>query len=351
MTSNSPTISIIVPVYNTAKYLEECLNSLINQTFSDIEIICVNDGSPDGSAEILKSYQGRDKRIIVVDQKNAGLSAARNTGMRLAKGKYIGFVDSDDWIDNNFYEKLMQSAVEHDAEIAMGNVIWFYDHDKTIEERSWIERLMFAIEADVAESVKDKKKVIQACTVWNKIFLRKLVEENNIWFYEGLYWEDNPFTVISTIQANKVGLVKDVLYHVRKHEKSITGSASSDRKPFDIFKIMAELKKFFVNEKIDSREGYKYYYEDLLYFYYYVLLTEKVHERYKKEFYKRAQKDFNKLGKDKIEYLIKTYKQFEIFKNKGYSIFMITSNVKNAVYNYYCTFYDKYSEVKKKITK
>lgn len=97
-------ISIIVPVYNTEKFLEKCLNSLINQTLKDIEIICINDGSTDKSLQILEKFANKDKRIQIINQTNSGLSVARNIGIKKAKGEYIGFVDSDDWVDLNFFE-------------------------------------------------------------------------------------------------------------------------------------------------------------------------------------------------------------------------------------------------------
>ena len=102
-----PKISVIVPVYNVEKYLARCLDSIINQTLADIEIICINDGSTDNSLEILNDYAKKDSRIKIIDQTNAGLSCARNAGMQIAQGEYIGFVDSDDWIDLDFYEKLV----------------------------------------------------------------------------------------------------------------------------------------------------------------------------------------------------------------------------------------------------
>lgn len=100
-----PIVSILIPVYNVENYLEKCLDSVISQTMNNIEIICVNDGSTDHSGEILEKYQKKDKRIIVVNKENGGLPSARNAGMEIARGKYIGFVDSDDYINSDMYER------------------------------------------------------------------------------------------------------------------------------------------------------------------------------------------------------------------------------------------------------
>ena len=121
--NNSPKVSIIVPVYNVEKYLEKCLDSLVNQSLHDIEIICVNDGSKDDSLDILEKYAKKDSRIKIINKQNQGLSAARNDGLKVAAGEYVGYVDSDDWVDLNFYEKLYESAKKYNAEIASGNII------------------------------------------------------------------------------------------------------------------------------------------------------------------------------------------------------------------------------------
>ena len=112
-------ISIIIPVYNVEKYLHECLDSIINQTFKDLEIICVDDGSTDKSSEILEEYEQKDKRFTVISQPNKGVSAARNRGMQQAKGKYIMFVDSDDYIASNACELIYNSAEEKRCDILL----------------------------------------------------------------------------------------------------------------------------------------------------------------------------------------------------------------------------------------
>ena len=120
-------ISVIVPVYNTQKYLNECLNSLINQTFQDIEIICINDGSTDDSLEVLNEFSKKDNRIKIVTQKNSGLSASRNHGIELSKGEYIYFIDSDDYIELNTLKELYDISIENSCDLIIFKLINFYD--------------------------------------------------------------------------------------------------------------------------------------------------------------------------------------------------------------------------------
>ncbi len=110
-------ISVIIPIYNSEKYLSECLESIINQTFKDIEIICINDGSKDNSLNILNEYLKKDNRIIIVNQKNSGVSSARNKGIRLSTGDFISFIDSDDYLDLNVYEKCVQRIIRDNSDI------------------------------------------------------------------------------------------------------------------------------------------------------------------------------------------------------------------------------------------
>lgn len=112
-------VSVIIPVFNTEKYISKCLSSLVNQTLDDIEIICVNDGSTDNSLEIIEKIANNDARIKIINQEHKKQGAARNSGLKIAEGEYIGFVDSDDWIDLNYYEMLYNTAKKYDADIAL----------------------------------------------------------------------------------------------------------------------------------------------------------------------------------------------------------------------------------------
>ena len=124
---SNPLVSIIVPVYNTAQYLKRCINSIINQTYKNLEIICVNDGSTDGSELILDEFAAKDSRIRIIHKQNNGESSARNFGLKIMTGQYIGFVDCDDWIEADMYERLVSVAVEKDVDIVASS--WFKDTD------------------------------------------------------------------------------------------------------------------------------------------------------------------------------------------------------------------------------
>src|SRR5574344_49484 len=129
---NKISVSFIIPIFNTEKYLKQCLNSIISQTLSDIEIICINDGSTDNSLCILENFAKKDKRIKVINQKNKGQSAARNKGITLAKGEYIAFVDSDDWAQPDMLEKMYNRATQDDTDVTMASVT--LHNEKTGEE-------------------------------------------------------------------------------------------------------------------------------------------------------------------------------------------------------------------------
>ncbi len=127
MINNKPKVSIIVPVYNVENYLNRCLDSLINQSFDDIEIICINDGSTDRSLEILKDYEKKDNRVKIINKENSGVSNCRNKGIKVSNGEYIVFVDSDDWIDIDTYEIMMDNIIKYNADIAVSNINYVYD--------------------------------------------------------------------------------------------------------------------------------------------------------------------------------------------------------------------------------
>lgn len=208
-------VSIIVPVYNVEKYLRKCLDSLINQTLKDIEIICVNDGSKDNSPKILEEYAKKDNRIIVINQENAGLSVARNSGIDIAKGEYIGFVDSDDWVDLDFFEKLYYSATSNDADIAVSGII----RVTGIKKKKFLnfEKETITDNANLKFELCD---VPEKSYVWNKIYKTEKLKEIGLEFEKGIFYEDCIFTPQALFYLGKIVTVPNIYYYYLRRGNS-----------------------------------------------------------------------------------------------------------------------------------
>ena len=217
-------ISVIVPVYNVEKYLKRCLDSIINQTFKDIEIICINDGSTDNSGEILNSYAQKDKRIKIIEQTNSGLSAVRNKGIDIASGEYISFIDSDDWIDKNFYENLYNAACKNDADIAACGIIRLSEYRK---------KYLLQFEKEITLENPDKK--FEICDipdinyVWNKIYKLDKIRKYNLKFLEGYVYEDVLFTPQTVFYLKKLVTVPDTYYYYWRTPNSIVAKKSNKK--------------------------------------------------------------------------------------------------------------------------
>ena len=238
-------VSVIIPVYNVEKYLEECLQSVCKQTLKDIEIICINDGSTDKSGQILKDFAKKDKRIVLIEQENQGVSIARNNGIKVAKGEYIGFVDSDDWIDPDFYEKLYQSAKKFDTDIALAG------HKSYIDEKSGKEKITVKYNKEkVITNFNRKMSSLELCgAVWNKIYKPNLILENQVWFPEGRTYEDGIWNLHVFYLAKKICTVPKCFYHYRYNLTSIVHTTESDPVKLRDAKLSAQEVWSFVREK------------------------------------------------------------------------------------------------------
>ena len=214
-----PKVSVIIPVYNTEKYLRQCLNSVVNQTLKDIEIICINDGSTDNSLQVLNEYASKDSRIIVINQNNSGLGAARNSGLKVAKGHYIGFVDSDDWIDLNYYETLYNEGIKNNAILVRTS--YFHEYKNHQEKEKVLSGLF--------ERKKLKKESPclnvneHTVVVWNAIYRRKYLFENNIENFDTSYrhYEDVYWTARATYFSKKTIMEDSVYYHYRSNKTGL----------------------------------------------------------------------------------------------------------------------------------
>ena len=219
----NPKISVIVPVYNVEKYVKVCLDTILDQTFSDIEIICVNDGSTDNSRKILSEYEKKDSRIKIVDKENGGLSSARNAGLKVAKGEYISFIDSDDWVDKTMLEKLYKSMTEFNTDITICAVHQFDETKQCIDDSNPYYTLGYFNETfdNKAFTYKELKPfIMDVCVMaWNKLYRKSTIDECKAVFPDGLIWEDGPFFFSIISKNKKISIVRDFLYYYRINRK------------------------------------------------------------------------------------------------------------------------------------
>ena len=244
----TPMVSIIVPVYNVERYLRQCLDSLVNQTYQNIEIICVDDGSTDASSEILTEYALRSSKVRVIRQENSGLSAARNVGFSFAMGEYVMYVDSDDWIDVRTCEKAVFKAKEHAADLVMWPYIRefpnrsapkaIFSEEKTFHaaECRELQRRMIGL---LGTELAHPENADALCTVWGKLYLRELIAQNDIYFTDlqriGTY-EDGLFNLHYLAHVKNATYIPDYLSHYRKN----SGMTSKYRK-----ELAAQWKNLF----------------------------------------------------------------------------------------------------------
>ena len=219
-------ISVIIPCYNVEEYVGECLDSVINQTFTDLEILCINDGSSDGTLAILESYAQKDSRIKIFSQKNRGLSASRNFGIDVAQGEYIAFIDADDYFDLTTFEQLYGlSRGRHKPDVIFFKLIDFCDDTKEMYNRPYFD--MEFLKDAVGDKVfcwRDISDILLRLSVTapGKLFHHEVI--NDIRFPEGLIFEDNPFFIEMMFKAKRVYFHDEYLYYRRIRQDSITQS-------------------------------------------------------------------------------------------------------------------------------
>ena len=240
-------VSVIIPVYNVEKYLERCLESLVNQTLKDIEIICVNDGSTDNSLKILEEFAKKDERIKIFNRENKGQSAARNFGIEHANGEYIGYVDSDDWVDLDFYEKLYNAAVKYDADIVAADFVRKNDKKHKIRLNLKSEKVYTGIE----EKIEVCHAIKEGC-IWNKIYAKNILE--NLKFVEGMYFEDGLFTLKALYNSNKLVTVLNTFYYYFVNSTS-TVKKMNRKKLNDKILCRQQMMRFIKEKNIKIPDG------------------------------------------------------------------------------------------------
>lgn len=238
-------ISVIVPVYNTSKYLKHCLDSLLEQTYRDMEIIVVDDGSTDCSGEICDSYAEMFvSKIVVVHTENHGLSAARNTGMKYATGDYIGFVDSDDWVEKDMFEILLKNISETKSDLSVCSLKYdFGDREVDVERRH--QRTVYS-HNEIFEQIMNNKNFYGY--VCNKLFKRSVIA-NLIFDEKLLSCEDIVFSVKYAVNCMCAVSTIDALYHYRQHRESMTGELRYNVRKISVLDAYEMLMPIYEVEK------------------------------------------------------------------------------------------------------
>lgn len=292
MEQNNPKLSIIVPIYNVEGFVRTTLDCIINQTYQNLEIICVNDGSTDCSRAILEEYKNKDPRISIIDKENGGLASARNAGLEVFTGDYIAFLDSDDWLELNFYEKLIVRIQKDGSDVAVGETYYYYAKDK-INTNEWVNYYNFKSGKDVITEIEDKRTLIYGCACWNKIYNAQIIRKYGLKFPHGLWIEDVPFTFAFAMLSNKISLVRGAILYYRQQENSVMAKAKNNRTPFDIFEIYKCCENFLANVDINAKikKDYKYLLEEFEIFNIYSW-SNSTCEKYKDEFFKLMKDKF-----------------------------------------------------------
>ena len=273
-------ISVIVPIYKVEEYLPDCLDSIINQSYSNLEIILVNDGSPDNCPIICEKYAKIDPRIHVIHQENGGISAARNSGLNVAKGRYIGFVDPDDYIDKEMFKYLMEIIKEYEADISVCNYKIAYDHEKIEKLNINKTRNMISVFTgkEAIGNLYNEDLHVITVVAWNKLYKKELFENNH--YLVGKICEDEDIIHRILDKSDKVVYSSLPLYFYCKRDSGITGQRLN-KNCFDGIEALERRLSFFKERGYESFYQKQYNnYLDLLIDYYYEVRSLSTKERH-----------------------------------------------------------------------
>lgn len=312
-------ISVIVPVFNVESYLRQCLDSIVNQTLKEIEIICINDGSTDTSLNILNEYVSKDNRLRIIDKENSGQGLARNIAIEKAIGEYLSFIDSDDWIESSMLEELYNAAKQNSSDIVLSeykvfdiptNVISQPEYTKLPIPKKFDQRSFHSSEiTDFLFSINTGP-----C---NKLFKTEFVKTIGAKFAEGLLYEDILFVFKCLVNANVINIVRKPLYIIR-YLRPGSETAYRGKKQFDIFNVIQLLDKEIYKDDIPDAIKIKYQDYKVSQFLYHFNLVD---PKYKNEFWNRILSELNKTDSKrhtagKYKFLMLYYKVWLLEKIK-----------------------------------
>lgn len=252
-----PYISVIIPVYNVEKYLAECIESILNQTLGNIEVICVNDGSTDQSGKILKEYAKKDERITILEKENGGASSARNLAIPIAKGDYIAFIDADDYLEEKALEYLYIHSIKENLDMIMYSAEIFYDDCEDVMKKNYYERdfeynQILTGQEMFAEMIKNREFKTSPCLYLTK---RKVITDNHLTFVECIH-EDNSFTPQVMYFANRVRYVDVKPYHRRIRSESTMTEKKYFKHALHYYYVAKDIEKFIANQKIEKESPF-----------------------------------------------------------------------------------------------
>ncbi len=241
----NPRVSVIVPVYNAEKFLSLCLDSLVKQTYSNLEIIVINDGSTDGSQEIISNYQKRYPQIISYQKKNEGIAETRNFGLSKISGEYFGFLDSDDIAETTMIEKMINKAIEEKSELVVSNFTWVYPKQEILQQEGPYE--------------EGKEMVIRLfATLWNKLYKTEFIKSTQLQFPSGNRYEDAYFLYCLAPQVKKLSFVNESFVSYIQHDSSITHTHNNQVK--NMITVFELIVKYY-----QEKGWYDEYYAELEY--------------------------------------------------------------------------------------
>ncbi|CCV64692.1 predicted glycosyltransferase [Alteracholeplasma palmae J233] len=260
-------ISIVIPVYNVEKYIYKCLNSVVQQTYSNLEIIIVNDGTKDDSMTVVEKFSKTDSRIKILNQENNGLSAARNKGLELATGEYVYFLDSDDYLEKEAISKMVFKMDEYGSQIVMFNS--YIDYESYKEKYIEFNKIITLSGEDFLQTVIRKR--IYKPTVWSYFYETAYLKTNEYQFQNGLIHEDEEWSIKVILGANKVTFFPEILHNYLKRMNSITSNKKRSKKSITdmlfILKLNEERVNYHVKIKKTCQDLFTRQYIDLFFQY------------------------------------------------------------------------------------
>lgn len=251
---NEIKISVIIPVYNVQKYLEECLESVINQSLKEIEIICINDGSTDNSKQILESYKKKYLQIKLIEQKNKGLSYSRNLGLKLSKGKYIYFLDSDDFLkEKKSLELIYNIAEKNEVDLIINNFDNYFENTRKFKKENLLNlndvKKIYKGTKILNYGLKNKKNFSISV---NRLMRRKVIEKENLYFIENIYYEDVEYNIRSLVFFEKVMYNPEVTMVYRRRNNSITTAKIGQKNINSYYIVAIKIQNFLKERKKNS---------------------------------------------------------------------------------------------------